>query len=201
MVSVLTILMFGLAVPALAKGPESGTLSGPGIAEPIELFDQRPAQEIQPPPSRLLDLTHLWRGAPPPTSPPANLGEAYTITWVNMGPPSATAEERTIVQHIYLDAEGGPLIHTPDQPGLEGWGDGVTGWFEATALLKDTIKEIAAMAKGSEETATPAWLLPVVAFGTVTSLTGLGRRLSLRARRPAPVRPATRWCSRRVSPG
>lgn len=174
----MTVLMFGLAASALAKGPESGTLEGPGITEPIEFFDQRPAREIRPSPSRLLDLTQLWRGAPPPISPPANLGEAYTITWVNMGPPSATVEERTIVQHIYLDAEGGPLIHTPDQPGLEGWGKGATGWFEAPQVLEEVIEDIVATGSESEDMGIHAWLLPAIAFGAVAGLAGLGRRLS-----------------------
>lgn len=178
MASVIAMLMFGLAASALAKGPKSGTLEGPGITEPIELFDQRPAHEIQPSPSRLLDLTQLWRGAPPPTSPPTDLGDPYTITWVNMGPPSATVEERTIVQHIYLDAERGPLIHTPHQPGLEGWGDSVKGWFEAPQVLEEVIEDIVATASESEETAIHAWLLPAIAFGTIAGLTGLGRRLS-----------------------
>lgn len=178
MVSVIALLMFGLATSALAKGPESGTLEGPGITEPIEFFDQRPAKEVQPAPSRLLDLTQLWRGAPPPTSPPTDLGDPYTITWVNMGPPSATVEERTIVQHIYPDAEGGPLIHTPDQPGLEGWGDSIKGWFEAPQELEEVIEDIVATVAESEETGIHAWLLPAIAFGTIAGLTGLGRRLS-----------------------
>lgn len=179
-VSIVTLLVgLGLTVPALAKGPESATLTGPDIGEPIEFFDQRPAKDVQSPPSRILDLTHLWRGGPPPMkSPPGDLGEAHTITWVNMGPPSASVEERTIVQHIYLDAEGGPLIHTPDQPGLDNWGDNVKGWFEARPGLEEAIEEIVVTATESEETPTPAWVLPAIAFGAVVGLTSLGRRLS-----------------------
>ncbi len=178
-VSIVTLLVgLGLAVPVLAKGPESGSLSGPGITKPIEFFDQRPAHEIQLSPSRLLDLTQLWRGAPPPTSPPTDLGDPYTITWVNMGPPSATMEERTIVQHIYLDAQDGPLIHTPDQTGLEGWGDDVKGWFEAPQVLEDVIEDIVATASESEETAIHAWLLPAIALVAVAGLTAVGHRLS-----------------------
>lgn len=178
--SIVTLLVgLGLAVPALAKGPESATLTGPGVGEPIEFFDQRPAKDVQSPPSRILDLTHLWRGGPPPmASPPGDLGEAYTITWVNMGPPSTSVEERTIVQHIYLDAEGGPLIHTPDQPGLESWGGNVEGWFEAPQVLEEVIEDIVATASESEETAIHAWLLPAIALGAVAGLTAVGHRLS-----------------------
>jgi hypothetical protein len=45
-----------------------------------------------------------------------------------------------ITQLLYLDAQGGPLIHTPDQKNLENWGPGVTGWFAAPEGLRDTLE-------------------------------------------------------------
>lgn len=43
---------------------------------------------------------------------------------------------------IYLDAEDGPVIHTPTQEGLQGWGPGVIGWFAAPDGLRDTLIEL-----------------------------------------------------------
>lgn len=110
-------------------------------------------------------------------STPKQLGEAYTIKWVNSGPPSASVDERTIVQHIYLDAEGGPLIHTPAQIGLDGWGHHAKGWFKAPDGLEKAIEDIVAKERANEETSTQAWLLSAIAFAAVLGLTGLGRRL------------------------
>ena len=172
----------GIAAPALAKGPETGTLSGPGIEQPIVFLDQRQPHETYDvePPTTLLGVTGLWY---PPiagvATPASDVGEPYTVSWVNMGPPSLSVPERTIVQLIYLDAEGGPLIHTPDQIGLEGWGDDVIGWFQAPEGIEEAIDDVIEWAGESpRETAPAPWTLPAIALAAVIGLTGLGRRLA-----------------------
>jgi hypothetical protein len=113
---------------ALAKGPESATLAGPGIEGPTELNQNNPAV------GQLMQQSGIWNGPGVPLSsaPTGNLGPVYTLTWVNSGPPDAPVAERTIRQFIYPQAENGPVIHTPVQDGLEGWGPDVVGWFEAS---------------------------------------------------------------------
>ena len=113
---------------ALAKGPESATFSGPGIKGLTEL-NQNDAVIGQ-----LMQQSGIWNGPGVPLSsaPTGDLGPVYTLTWVNSGPPDAPVAERTIRQFIYPQAENGPVVHTPVQEGLEGWGPDVVGWFEAS---------------------------------------------------------------------
>jgi hypothetical protein len=129
---------------------------------------------------------------------PRDLGPAHLLSWVNSGPPEMSEADRTIHQLLYLDAAGGPVIHTPVQKGLDGWGPGVTGWFAAPRGLLDTLVELGAPVSGAavvEQGSVPRagsapqqsdgvlrgafWYLGIaglVAFGVVTAL---------RARRPA----------------
>lgn len=121
----------------LAKGPESATFIGPDIDEPIELINSDPDHF-----SELLAQTGIWAGTSGPrvsSEPAGDLGPVYTLTWINSGPPGAPIEERTIRQLLYLQAENGPLINTPAQVGLEGWGGDVVGWFMAPEDLIDTL--------------------------------------------------------------
>jgi hypothetical protein len=136
------MVLFGSADPAGAKGPESATITGPGIDQPIELIDGTNPDLV----ARLMEQTVLWYGSgdPLPGQPAGALGPGYTLTWINAGPPEKSAEERTIRQMIYLEAEGGPLIHTPPQAGLEDWGSGVIGWFAAPSGLRDTLVALGA---------------------------------------------------------
>jgi hypothetical protein len=171
----------GFAATALAKGPETGTLSGPGIEMPIVFLDQTRPHETYDvePPITLLEVTGLWYApVPGEATPLADLGEPYTVQWVNMG--GGSLIDRTIVQHIYLDAEGGPLIHTPDQIGLERWGDGVVGWFKAKDGIEkaiDAVMEWAGESPTEKPKAAP-WTLPAIALAAVIGLIGLGRRLT-----------------------
>lgn len=126
---------------ALAKGPESATITGPGIDEPleIELIETANPDLVR----RLMEQTGLWFATGDssriPAEPAGDLGPAYTLTWINSGPPADPVEERTIRQILYLHAESGPVIETPSQIGLEGWGPEVIGWFIAPDGLADTL--------------------------------------------------------------
>ena len=105
-------------------------------------------------PVTLIGLTGLWFGSlPVATAPPENPGPAYTLTWANMGPPGEPIESRTIHQYVYVDAPGGPLISTPEQIGLDGWGAEVIGWFEAPEEIGSTINEVIAWSTTPEAVA------------------------------------------------
>ena len=143
-VSLLVIVNAGIA---LAKGPESVTLTGPGIESPVELMDavDWPVScDISCPPDamvQLMEQSGLWYATgdlPVPIDPPVGeLGDKYVLTWNRGG-----SLEENIRQFNYLHAENGPVIHTPAQKGLERWGSGVVGWFRASDDLADTLASL-----------------------------------------------------------
>lgn len=156
---VIAALVLGLVlIPALAclgKGPASATLSGPGIDKPITFLEEGSSfDSYRSVNTQLLSLTRLWSGGDPePVDPPKDPGPAHIVTWVNMGPTTKSIEERTIRQYIYLQAKGGPVIHTPDQPALEGWGGRVIGWFAAPDGLEEAIDDVIAWSATPEAAA------------------------------------------------
>ncbi|HZD24233.1 MAG TPA: hypothetical protein VE569_12655 [Acidimicrobiia bacterium] len=163
--ALLTVVLVGVfALDASAKGPESATLTGPGIDQPIQLIHRSVSFDTYANHAsvRLIRLTGLFYGpGSDPISPPENPGPAYTLTWVNSGPPGDNIDARTIQQYVYLDAADGPLIHTPSQIGLEGWGPEVIGWFNAPAELESTIEEVIAWSTTEEAAAIQARFTPI----------------------------------------
>lgn len=206
--AIITLLLYSFIDPVAAKGPQSAIITGPGIDRPIELID-RTVENNPDLVVRLMEQTGLWFATgdlPLPLEKPAgDLGPAYTLSWINSGPPDKSVDERTIRQLLYLDAENGPLIHTPAQESLQGWGPGVIGWFAAPSGLRDTLAELGVpVARGTSsgggtftETASsttlpdrePAgalWLLGIAAFALVAGLAGaLGARHIVRLGEPA----------------
>jgi hypothetical protein len=171
--TVAVVLVFALS--ASAKGPGSATLDGPGIEEPIQFLQRGGWTQSHESDAavEMLRMTGLWYGSgaeslQPPTR---DLGPAHEVSW---GDPAGPAG--FIVQYLYLDAPRGPLIHTPEQDGLDGWGPDVIGWFPAPEGLEEAIDEVVVW--GQPETSTPAWFLPVIAFTAISGLVGLGSRLS-----------------------
>lgn len=174
------ILTFALPAVAFAKGPESVTITGPGIDEPVDLMATVnwpiSCDESCPtdPMVLLMEQTGLWYAAgdgPVDIEEPADeLGPAYQLTWVRGGFPEESVEERTFNQFLYLEAEGGPLVHTPGQPGLSGWGGEPFGWVKASDGLAGTLKKLGApLSSFGEESAASgggSWLrLAVVTSG------------------------------------
>ena len=129
--ALIATVIFGVISRVDAKGPESVVITGPEFDQPIELMDTADIDLM----SRLMEQSGIWYGTgdlpKPLAKQPGELGPAYTLTWVNGGPPGKSVAERTIRQFIYLDAERGPMIHTPAQETLENWGPGVIGWFHS----------------------------------------------------------------------
>jgi hypothetical protein len=137
---VASAIVLTIGATGLAKGPESATLTGPDLAEPIELAQSDAAV------GQLMMQSGIWSGNAHRASgePSGHLGQAYTLSWINSGPLDASVEERTIRQLIYPNAENGALIHTPAQPALEGWGPDVIGWFIAPQGLVDALVSLGA---------------------------------------------------------
>jgi hypothetical protein len=169
----LTLLaLLVLASPALAKGPEAGTLTGPGIETPIEFLDQsEPPDEMASPPPELLGMTGLFIATGTPlNTPPDVLGEGYTVQWQMFG----TGD--VIEQHLYPDAAGGPVIHTPDQFSLSGWG-AVDEWVRGPNRLGEAIDAVVEWAQPEPAEVNRSWTLPIVLVIAVAALVLWGRRL------------------------
>jgi hypothetical protein len=140
-VAFMAAVMSGFSHSVGAKGPESATITGPGIDRPIELLDNANHDLV----IQLMEQMGLWYDTSDPLpfgKPTGELGLSYSLTWINSGPPTNSVAERTIYQLIYLDAEQGPVIRTPPQEGLQGWGTGVIGWFTAPNELRDTLVKL-----------------------------------------------------------
>lgn len=155
-VVIATAVVVATSGTALAKGPESATITGPGIDEPIELIDAGNPDLVQ----ALMRQTGLWYGTSGGsrivTEPAGELGPLYTLTWINSGPPGDPVDTRTIRQLLYLHAENGPVIHTPTQAALQGWGPDVVGWFTAPDGLTDTLSALGVPLSGPESINDPA---------------------------------------------
>lgn len=141
---------------AFGKGPESVTLTGPGAETPLELMPSAvkwPISCAEPCPThplvRLMEQSGLWTATgdlPVAIDEPGRhqLGTHHVLTWIRMGPPGEPVEVRTIYQFLYLDAVGGPVIHTPpDQTGLQGWGE-VPAWSRASSEMPTTLTALGA---------------------------------------------------------
>jgi hypothetical protein len=162
------VLILTATVPALAKGPASATVTGPGIEGPIVLFDLRDhGQAMAEPIDRLLGQTGLWYAnhGLERIDPPAELGQPLILTWGE--------GQHAIQQEIYLHADGGPAIHTlENQPALKGWGGDVTGWFRAQAELEATLQVFGVPTEAAPiaSTASSALIfLPVLALAVLLS--------------------------------
>ena len=138
------VLILIAGIPALAKGPTSATVTGPGIDDPIELFDYHtPFTDAH---TALIRLTGLWYGnvgleGTSELPPEVELGPAYTLTWLNEANPADPSDDYGIRQIIYPHAEGAPVIHTPKQPALDD-GSLTLGWRTVPAELMDTLRQL-----------------------------------------------------------
>lgn len=155
-------LVVVLQVPAAhAKGPAGGVIEGTGIdgvinvAQPGELGQGTPM-------SRLVevvgffDLTFGESKLVVAEQPTKTLGDSViTITWDML-------ERSSITQHIYLDAEGGPVTHVaPGQSFWDGW-ETVGGWMVVTGDLATPLIELGVdESVFRAETAAPAKKSPI----------------------------------------
>ena len=190
------------AAPASAKGIQSATITGPGLARPIE--------DPSPDMSKLPALTAFWDVMPGQPHPPALLEQAptgrvgprYTVTWQLMTDPDETTAIR---QDLYPLAEGGPLVHTAaGQPIFDG--TTVGGWYEAPIALRDMLSSLgvppasaASSAKSSRATppaigaqsgGDPPWPAVIIGATGAMALASVGGVVAVRrARRRERVAP------------
>jgi hypothetical protein len=178
-VALVATTMTLIASPALAKGAESVTLTGPGIGRPIKL-DTTDTGLL----GRAMTQTGLWwstrgdRPLPLEGPPPGELGPGYTLTWILYG------EDVVIRQVVYPFAQGGVVVHTPIQEWVRGRAEGA-GWFDAPALqttlarlgvplgggssASDALHETAGRSPGRRAAAAPLYFA-VVSLGLVAAL-------------------------------
>lgn len=160
---VVSALVLGNAGIALGKGPESVTLTGPEIDSPVELMDAVDwpiscDNSCPPDPMvRMMEQSGLWSatGDLPVAidEPEGDLGPRHVLTWIRGGFDGESVEERTFHQYIYLQAEDGPVIHTPEPEGLVDWGPVDTGWFRASDDLPETLDDLRALAESGDTSA------------------------------------------------
>jgi hypothetical protein len=157
-VGVLVGLVVGLAAPAGAKGATSLTVTGPGIPldAPIEVSGRTHPNEWED----ILVSSGLHEALPDLGSSglaaraeAEHLGVRHRLTWHVMTGPGETTPIR---QDLYLQADGGPLIHT--EPGQPVW-DGVTrgGWYQATERLRQALADACVPVIGDLEASTVCW--------------------------------------------
>ena len=192
------------AAPAWAKGPQSLSISGPGLATPIEVSSTSHPDEWSQ-----ID-TGVWHALPGETdaalladAPTDDPGSRYTLTWQMMTGPEETTPIR---QDVYLDAPGGPLVYTP--AGQPIW-DGVTrgGWYRPPERLRDVLASAGVPVTGTSRkeasasplkaSSTPAsggepaawasgdspWPEAITGLGAALAVAGLGGALALRRTR------------------
>lgn len=131
--AVLAVLVLTLPNVAYAKGPKSGTLTGPGIDEPIDLRAEYEAGSL---------MMGLWLitnhdDTRLPGEPLTEVGPAYTVTWITWGAVEAFVEafKGTVIQILYPLAPDGPVVHIPPQPAYKDSGATPVGWYRAPSNL------------------------------------------------------------------
>src|SRR5262245_17694141 len=142
LVTLATLAALTLAMPAAAKGPESASLSGPGLRHAIAIKGYGEGGRGTPLGS-LVELggffPQVFARTPDPvarTRPHGDLGPRYRIVYRVPGPNS---EGNTIVQAVYPYAKPNPVTHV--RAGQRFWGSNYTygGWFIADPALKATL--------------------------------------------------------------
>lgn len=139
---VFAVAALALALPsvALAKGPSSASIDGPGTGGGVNISGGG-----ESPGTPLGDLTQqsglfpaLFGQQPDPMldrRPKANLGPKYTVEYTVPGPNNETFSIR---QDVYPYAKPSPVTYTPaGQKIFDMKSRG--GWFVATSELKDTL--------------------------------------------------------------
>lgn len=166
-----TILL--AAAPALAKGPDSATITGPGLSQPIEVQPAEPAKEAA---LGLLRQASAIDAVLIPeieqefaaTAPSGDLGPRYRLAW------HLPEDGSQVVQDLYPYADAGPFLHTPPQRHVVR-----TGWHQAPPMLKDTLTGLGLPEAPSG--ATPqVWILAGAATAVVIAILVLLRRRSSR---------------------
>jgi hypothetical protein len=131
-VAAAAVVVLGTATPALAKGPDRATLTGPDLAEPIVVAGGgEPGMTGQL--SDLAQKSGLFpamfgtSGATPllAQQPAGRLGPKYALVYRV----PAGDDTRSVRQDLYPSAAGGPLTYTPAGQTVFGGSSVTSGWF------------------------------------------------------------------------
>jgi len=129
------------AVPAMAKEPSQGVITGPGLGAPITLKESG-AKSIGPDLASVVEesgfFLGVWGGDPDHLThrPAGDLGPRYTITYTM---PFSERRSDPIVQYVYPYAEPKPVTYMPAKQAF--WGDNETvgTWYVARVRFKATL--------------------------------------------------------------
>jgi hypothetical protein len=147
--------------PAVAKGPRSATIDGPGLDAPI--VDPEAGLSKLPALSGLYGP--LWDDPSVPLvdqPPTRDLGPAYVITWdlgeyVDEAGRSSGSPD-LVRQTFYPYAVGSPLVHT--EAGQPFYGEETSGgWYVGAHALRDMLVDLG-LPTGDEAEDLPAAVLP-----------------------------------------
>jgi hypothetical protein len=137
----LIVALLAIVPAAQAKGPTSVSITGPGLAKPLEFSARGQPQQ----------LSNYWRltqelgffpaafgQIPSPLlsgRPTGDLGPQYTIRY---GVPTRNDKRVVIRQELYPYAKGGPVTHMA--PGQKIFGREATGgWYRTIGWIKATL--------------------------------------------------------------
>ncbi len=110
LVALVALALLTAPAVAMAKGPLSGSVSGPGLAAPIEL-DGTGEWDEHSPLALLTADTGIYDRSRHPPRPAGELGPRYDVRL--MFPRHSTGKPANVVrQHLYPYAEHGPTVHT-----------------------------------------------------------------------------------------
>ena len=133
---------FWFALPATAKGPSQGIITGPGLAGPIRLREPG-ARPIGADLARVVNLSGFFVGAwgdhdqhRLAQRPVGYLGPRYTITY-SMGLSDRDSDK--IVQYVYPFAEPVPITHMPPKQTYWDNYETVGAWYAARIGLRKTL--------------------------------------------------------------
>jgi hypothetical protein len=119
---------------AMAKGPLSGSVSGPGLATPIKL-DGTGEWDEHSPLALLTADTGIYDHSTHPPRPPGELGPRYDVRLVF--PRHSTGKPARVVrQRLYPYAELGPTVYTArGQRIFEDTSPSAGGWYRVPRIL------------------------------------------------------------------
>jgi hypothetical protein len=138
-VSIVAVLLMSL--PAMAKGPSQGVITGPGLVDPITLKEPG-ARTIGPDLASVADesgfFQGVWGGDPDRLThrPAGDLGPRYTITY---GMTMSRRLSGTITQFVFPYAEPLPITYMPAKQRYWGSNETVGGWFVVRVAFKRTL--------------------------------------------------------------
>lgn len=141
---------FAVAAPAIAKGPQQATITGPGIEEPVVVSGDgefSTGSEF----SMFTESTGFWQlvfgedfngsiDGVLDAAPTVELGDEYLIEW-DLG--SSDAGDATVTSMVYPNADGGPFVHVEPGTWIVGYNTSTAGgWFEAPQTVSQMIASL-----------------------------------------------------------